>query len=277
MDEQQLQLKLKTLNGEIVLAERKLSDLSHELEQLQTTRDQAFKSHAADVKKQQDQLAAITNEAKITANLARGYSLSLDELQEAHKTFFEKKREDIQEAKNAVRSIHEEVERREAAVKDREDNVTNREAAVENREKVVRNGEEALVVREEKVKIDVEELAKRTSQLLVDEEKSKHSLAQEKELLDDIDRQIRQKRMELHGLTLTIEMKEKVAKNTGQEVEARLTAVESRELLAEGKEKGLNERDTELNKKEIWLDDRERTVGRAYRETIQRGGVVDGA
>ena len=119
-------------------------------------------------------------------------------------------------------------------------------------------------------------MSEKSIQLKNEQELSRQTLVENTKLLDTINRQLILKRMELQTLEEHIaekakrgEIMENEAKRRFQEAGNRLVEVAAKEVI-------LDEKDKKLHEKELQLADRESTIGRAYRETVARGGHIDG-
>jgi chromosome segregation ATPase len=275
--DQQFQAKqtLVTIQADINLLERKKTKILQEIEHLQATKAEAFKQHDQQIKHKQDAADHLTNEGKRLQALAHLYSQSVEDLEKEIAGKKAEKEQLIAEAEIAVKTIHDEADNRIKAVADREKNATEREEEIDHQQKVIALRVKHIVEDGEKLEQKQEELLDRKFALAGKEAAAKEAVAQAQELLDDITRQINEKRMQSQTLDQTIENKTREVDRIGKEAEVKLQELDR--LIAEytKKEEMQSEKAIELNKKERWLDDREATVGRAYRETLQRGGKVN--
>lgn len=277
MNPQELEIKLATLNGEILLAERKLLTIQTDIENHQASKTKALEEFEIIKKKKLGEIDVLMVELEGVMEVHTLYDDVILEQEERRDTAQKETTLIIQTATEKAQGIMAEAENAQKAVEDREQNVSIRE---ENCTLAMDSIEGLFEEVEEHANTNIlqtETLVEREKIVVQSEENSKEAIAQAQVLLDDIDRQLSEKRVEMQNLDITITEKTKIATETGKEVEARLTDVIRRENVVAGEERGLHDKHKELIQKELWLDDRETTVGRAYREVLQRGGTINGA
>lgn len=275
MNEQQLQQKLATLKGDILLAERQLSQLQKDIELHQNSKGKALQEFDKQITAKKKALEAAISEGARLQSLCHLYGGSLEDLQKEIEKIKNIAKLAKETATEEVKSIHEEADNRIKAVEDREKNVENREKTATERENLVENAIKTLQERSleaEKYQIRLEE---REKKIIADEEQAKQSLVKAQKLLDDRDRQLKEKTMQVQQLDETIKEKTSIAETTGKEADSRLADVKRRENLVARKEKDLHDRDIEQNQREIKLNDKSDTIRRAYQEVLSRGGTVN--
>lgn len=273
--DQQLQQKIAQLKAEISLKERELAKLLKDIEQLQKTKGQAFKDYDAQIKVKKEELEGLNQEAGKTQGFCHLYSRQLNELQiEAEK---ELKASNLQKerARQEVEQVYLDAEKTKRQAENRIVAVAEREVKADEKEKLIEAS--IIALQEKQITIDKQEaqIAERIKVAEIAETTSKEAIAKSGKLLDTLDRQIKLKKMQVQNLNTTIDDMGKQAERIG--VEAKTQLEKALKLIEEyNLQKGhLDDRDKELNKKEIWLSDREATVGRAYNETIKRGGKIN--
>jgi len=269
-------LELITIRADIQLNEKKLRDLENDLKILNKTRQIAFDEKNKQIATLQEIIDSLTKEGKRLQGLVHLYSKTLEDLQKDVNKY--KELVVIQKgiATNEVASIHQEADNRIKAVKDREENVDMLITNVDKRGEVVTQKEILLSKKEGELQEREDKANKLDLDVRIQVKKAEATLASKQDLIQNMDRQLEEKRMQVQRLDTEIFQKQKVAETTGQEIESRLTAVVSREILVAGREKELHVTNTELIQKELWLADREATLRRAYLETIKRGGKIEG-
>lgn len=276
MDPQaQAKTDLITLNADIGQLERKRDKILKDLELLNKSKAEAFHQHDQQIKIKKDVAEHWENEGKRFQTLCHLYSNSAEELSETIDRLEKERDQMIAKAQEEVQQIHDDAKNREEAVGNREANVNKTRSIVAKQQEDVIRAVGNLQVMQQKVKEEKAELSDQSGQLEIEREETKQAVAKAQVLLDDIDRQLAEKRMELQGLDTQIENKTRHAETIGKKAESQLAEVQRRENVVARKERGIRETIDKHNKKELWLADREATVGRAYRETIQRGGKVD--
>ena len=276
MDQQQLQEKLTTLKGDILLAERALNKLRSEIEQFNSSKETALKEYNSQIKLKKEEIEAIAAKGKQTQLLVHAYSESLEaivtDLTKAKKQYMD----ELQKATEAVASVHGKAKIRENAVKDRERAVVLREQTVQEQEEIIGHQIEGLIERKDAIQKEEEKLSHRVKVIVEQEQKSKETLEANKILLDDIKSDIIQAEEQLKTLNKKIEDKKAEELALLPKAEETLQEARSLEKVTNERNRLLNEKDKELRNKEIWLDDREETLARSYREVIQRRGSIDG-
>lgn len=267
MDDQLKPIKLK---ADIELATRELRRLQADIDNLATTKKYAFKEFEEQKKDRQKTIDHLQAEGVRLQKLCHMYSSAFTDLEEVIQLAYKEKETVEKEAKEAVIAIHEEVEKRIRAVSDREVNVSKREQLNDQREQAASKKELALtrLITENDNKI--EELIRQGKELDSRTETVNKSLAKAQDLLDDITRQLEQKRMQVQVLDKQIEDKTRIAETTGKNAEERLQSVTLRESIVAGREKMVNERTIEQNKREVRLNDKSATIRRGLDELLQK-------
>lgn len=263
------------IDPEISLLEKKKSDLLKEVEDLQTSKTKALKEYNGQIQHKIEVLDNATKEGQRVAALCRFYSTTLENLTGDMKQLEEEKATRITEAEDAVKGIYAAAYNAAKAVEDREANVTEKEKGVDKHLELA-EVKELENVRQDSILDerldDVEERVAAAEEL---EAKTKDTLAQTRELLDDIKEQIKQKMMQVQTLDIEIATKTQSSEKIGLEAEGKLRVSNRLMVNLSAKEVSLDEKNKRLDKKELWLNDREATVGRAYRETLGRGGKIN--
>lgn len=276
MDPQvQAKTDLITLNADIGQLERKRDKILKDLESLNKSKEEAFKQHDQQIRIKKDAAEHWRREGERFQTLCHLYNKSAEELSETIDRMEKERTQLVQKAKDEVQQIYDDAKNREEAVAGREKHVEVVTKQNEVDKQVVKHKSEELDAEAKKNRIALGEIRRDRENLKNEQEKSKQAVATAQELLDDIDRQLAEKRMELQGLDTQIENRTKHAETIGIEAESRLAEAKRRENVVARKERGIRETIDKHNKKELWLADREATIGRAYHETIQRGGKVN--
>lgn len=263
---------LIAINADIKLAEKEKKKILDDLEQLQKSLGEANKNYDKHLSLKREALDNVQKELSFVKELCQRYTSALELLKPELANFGKK---EIAEAEDRLKVIHGDIEAVKRELIDRENN-TKEEAKRVERES--RSADSKLRVAESIRKANEQEevrLNEKAAKISEDEAKAKEAVVKAQDLLDTINREIEKKRMQVQKLDITIEAKTKQADNIGAEAIAKLQEANRRMALATRKEEANNEKDKEFIQKEHWLDDREATVGRAYRETIQRGGKVE--
>lgn len=260
---------------EVLLAKRK-DKLLNEIEKLEETRKTSFKQTNHEIQEKRKDLEFLTKEGKRLGALSRLYSKSVEELMEKITELKAEEVRLIKEAREKVATVHQEAENRIRAVKDREDNVDAEKEAVKAREK---NASNTLLQAQriqkqneedaERLKYDEAEFAKK--QAIANE-----TLAKQKELLEDIDRQIIGKNMQVQVLDFRIKIKTEKAEEIGKEAERQL--LEANRLIKEYRRKDAlrRKKEGELRIRERKLTDDQQSLKRAYDEIVKKGGQING-
>lgn len=273
MDE--LQQQLATLKGEIQLAERQLRSLQKELEALETTKQTATREYTF-VKKQRSQdIERLTNEGKRLQVLCHAYSKAYEDLEQEVIRIKAEKTEAIRKAAEEVEAVYVDAKRAHGDAEAHEQRVKDKDSAVIVREKECDRRSIELDAEAKKNLTALEAIGRREENVHKEEIAAKTAVADAQHLLDDIDRQTKEKRMELQNLDIIITRKTRRAELIGVEAEAVLKRANSLVAETERKEELLNARDIEQNKREIQLNDKSATIRRAYSETLQRGGKLN--
>jgi chromosome segregation protein len=266
---------LVTLEADIDLKNRELKKVTTELERLNTTRGTSFEQYDKQIKLKQNQIDGLQKEMeRLEGEIKKSTELfhSLDGQIVAKQT---EAARITSEANQQVLEIHNDAERREEAIGNKEANVKLREEQVKTNQEIVDKSLHEINLQKTRVAKARQELVTDKATFEAEKKQSEQAIAKAQELLDDINRQIREQSMQLSTINTSIDVQTKKADEIGKEANERLEKVKTREILVAGRERGVNEKRNELIKKEIWLDDREATVGRAYRETLERGGNIN--
>lgn len=276
--EPQLQAKqsLIQIEADIHLAERDKRKIVTELEQLNSTRTAAFKQYDQQIKHKKDEYDVY--EAKIediTTAIEKNEEV-LQQLSDEVVQLTTKRDRLIAEARDAVKTVHDEAEQREKAVTDREHNVQIASEEVKLSEQIVNKTVQEIALQQGQLTIERKVFEKDQRDFAAEEEASKKTVAKAQELLDDINRQLKAQRMQSQQLDTEIINKTAHSIVIGNLAQVRLDEADRRLKVVAQREVSANEKDIEQHNKDIQLDDREATIGRAYRETLQRGGKIDG-
>lgn len=263
---------LTRIQADIRLATREYNKILKDIEQFETSKTAALKEGDQQIRIQKASIERLTNEGIRLSTLCRLYSQTLADLELAMKDYG---KEDVERAEQKVKEIYGEAERTRAdadaymkRVEVKDNSVKLRE--IEADKKLV----EAKEIQEKTAKLQIK-LDEQQKAITHEEITAKQSLVEANKLLDDISRQIREKRMQNQGLDIIISNKTKQADAIGVEANAKLTEAHRLLSVADKRKEAQDARDITQNNKEIWLSDREATVGRAYRETLQRGGKLN--
>lgn len=266
---------LVVIKADLDLLERTKKKTENELEQLNKTKTEALRMHEHQVTQKKTEAEHWKREGERLQNLCHLYSQSVEDLEKLIKEKKLERTQLIQKTTDEVQQIHDDAKNREEAVTGREKNVTLISERTKKDVEIVTRTLRAIALREKKLTADRQVLKEEQKQHKAMVELSKLEVAKAQRLLDDIDRQLAEKREEKRTLEVQITQQTKHAETIGKEANSRLTDVKRRESVVVRKEIAANERDEKQNQREIKLADREATVGRAYRETIQRGGRVN--
>jgi hypothetical protein len=257
------------------LAEREKNKILQELETIQGTKEVAFREIAQQKENAQKEVMALKGEGLRLQGLVRLYTEAIEgfiqERDLAEKAALTQKTRAIEE----VKGIYSDADRRERVVMDREENVSKKEAELAKCEDIIKGREGAVIVIESQIEERAQLIMAREKGLSIREADSNLRLEKTRRLLDDIERQLKEKRIEMESLDTTIRNKTMIAEQTGIEAQSKLkeASLLIKELAAQKETQ--DEKDKKLNQKELWLNDREATVGRAYNEVISRGGRVE--
>lgn len=274
MDQQTIDARQNriAIEADVSLLERERDKILADLEQLQNTQKEAHLTLDKQLSVKKGVLENISIEIAQAKALCDKYNQTLAELKDLLKDFGKK---EIDEALDRLKVIDGDINVIRKEFIDRENNIAEREKKVlEERRIAARQAAEA-----ERVKKDYHErdLLLDTRERTIDnrEKEAKAAVVKANELLDTINGEIKSKRMQVQRIDITIETKTKQAENIGIEAEGKLKEATRRLKEISRKEEALREKDDKLTIRETKVADREATVGRAYREVIQRGGVVE--
>lgn len=266
--------QLIKIQADIDLKEREYKKLFEELENLQKAKGAAFKQHDTQIQHKKDELAVLEKKIDYLQSL-------MPPLQEAY-VFLQNNVKRIKEngdmvtkaAEDAVKTVYSDADAIKREAMDLEANVKKHENEVVKRENEVAFREKRADERDIVQNALDKKLDNRTTELDNLEIESKKTVAKAQELLDDINRQLNTKRMQVQKLDSEIIQKTEHAVVIGNIAQRKLETVEQREKVVAQREVSTHAKTTELHNKELWLTDRESELRRAYTEVVQRGGNV---
>lgn len=268
--EQELKQRLAQLKGDILLAEKSLSQLQKDIEQHQTSKDRSLKQYDVQIREKKEIITNLTSQGEKLHALVILESQALQELQEA----CEKERavlaSDVQKAREEVKGVYEAAENRQKSVEDRENNVEIREEAVEEGRLAVEEGRLAVDSERSRLQLLDSELDTKRQEVDSKVERSNQTLAQTQELLDDIHKQIEVYKPVLEKLKTEIDEQTLIAQDIGIEADRKMKEAEKKLAQAIALSITLKKKEKELSDKEVWLADRERSLRRSYDEIVRR-------
>lgn len=274
MDQQQQRIHLQEVNGDIILAEKKLQRLSSDVTNFEESKAAGLREYDNQIKKKQAEIDALTLEGKRLQGLSHIYSNAIQNLRIEKETQEKINIHLIEKAQTDVLLIHQVAKEVREAAQIQQKKVKVFALTVLLRHVSVVNMSAALTLLKKQLDIKQEAIEKQDRDVTERERSANVALAESQKLLEDINRQLPEKQKMLTNLNEFIEKRKKEAEQIG--ILAAMRLAEANRLLSgvARKEKLQRAKSIELNKKELWLNDREATVGRAYRETISRGGRV---
>lgn len=273
-DKQLLEQQLAGIQGEILIAEKQLKSLQGDIENHERVKGDSLKEYDTQIKNKKEEIDSLELEGARLRRLIILEGESYEAIKEEKIKESEKWAQDAKDAEEAVKSIYSNADNRIRAVADREANCENAER--QNLADSTKNREMAENLQKEADSIEIQRaiVKKSREELSAAEEKSKLTLAEEKEKLDDITRQIPIQTAILEKIKRDIEENTDKASAILKNADDKMRKADERSLILNMRDRRQNERENEQSKKEAWLDDREGTVGRAYKEVIQRGGII---
>ena len=274
MDQQIVQANqtLLKLKADIVLAEKEKKKALDDLDQLQSIKTQAYKKYNTENTLQQNKIKVLTKTVGDLKSMADDLEAVIKSKKDELKDFG---KEEIKAANDSLKVIHGDIEIIKREIKDREENIASEKEYLNKSHRDMDIKIQELQTLKFELELREGEIQKEKDRLGEAEQQSKEAVAKNRELLDDINRELKEKRMQVINLDVAIESKTKQAESVGVDANARLAEAEHLEKLVLGKENALNDKNIELIKKERWLSDREASLRRAYLETVHRGGKVD--
>jgi hypothetical protein len=267
----QSQQTLSTLQGEIRLAEKERLRLLDDIDRLN-------KAKASEFQDAQKQLTMVRNDVKTLATKREHLELDCAVLSSSIK----KSRQDLEEygkneintAKKAAAAIHLASHQKLKMVEEKELSVAKRAEEVAKRETDVTVHENDVAQREKESKVIEMQLTRQTAELAERTQLEKAEVSRLEGIKNDLIPKIEELQRDEKRTREQIKISEKYAIETRQTADATLKAAIARQLTLDGQKELLDRREEKLRQKEIWLNDREATVGRAYKEVISRGGTI---
>jgi len=269
----QQQQQTASIQGESFLAEKEKEKVSAELQHLQIAREIEFKEYNAQkavltkavevLKVEKVQLEA---DVKVAGEKYDGIIRSINEYGE----------NEVEKAKNAVTSIYLTAQILQREWKDKVMKADVKAEELEKREQEL--NELNIAVEQQRVENEVEEnlLKKREYQLTLKQEIVKKTVAQLEEKRDTLISEVETNQAKLRGVRITIKIQEDTAAKTVADAEIKLREANIKMAETKALEEKNNETSKNLAIEKLQLDDYAATIRRAYRETMDRGGKIDG-
>jgi chromosome segregation ATPase len=261
------------LEADIRLLERKRFELLEDIERIQKSKTKTIQFLREDTEK---------NEKKHTSLLGMVSNLT-GQSNELDTSIKQIKLKEQEEANTIVSDAHKKAEE---IVHDATIKMNSANAELERVQTMQKN----LQDREDQLDTFSEDLIKQGKDIGKEKSRLKNEEEMLRRMTREVDEDLMKKRKEIEQLTPQIEsasealelLNNELAGRKGRlkEVTDTIEANERELLLKKAElqtwEDKLKEKETDLNGKEIWLNDREATVGRAYKEVISKGGTVNG-
>jgi hypothetical protein len=183
---------------------------------------------------------------------------------------------ELQTARDAVKAVYHEAKQIKGRAEDLLENTRNYDKIVTKREQTASRQEENNKKKALELEKEAEDsgLRKHTAEEM--ERKSHETVAKAQELLDDIEGQVTQKRMDLQTLTTAISKKAVIVREMGVEAELALKEAKRRGAALSAKEVMLDEKAKKLAQRETWLNGRAERIRRAYDKVLSKGGLLNG-
>lgn len=253
--------------------ELKKERIFEELRQLEEVKKVEYKEHEARINNLKKDIRILTEERAI---LDAACKKAVKEREKATESTTVYVKNELEAAEKEVGKIYAKAtetlktaERIEDKCKLKQDLVDIKEEELNKREKLLNDRYDENIRR--KLELDKKEADFKTS-----EESRQKSIAMDEEKVDTLTREIARKEAKLKGLHITISINEK--SNEEIELITKRIKKEQRILIAKQKVKEveLNFQEENITKREIAVKERERIASRAYREIINKGGIVYG-
>lgn len=272
MDQFQAQIQQDQIKAE----ERELKKLQKDIEEMQKTKATAFKEYDFHIKQKKTEFEHLTAETQKIQGFCHLYSKQLASLKEETEKELHISELQKERARQEVEQVYLDAEKTKRQAENRIVAVAEREVKADEKEKLIEASIIALQEKQMAVEKQENQVTERKAVIDLAEKQLKITLAERQVLIDNLDRQIKLKKMQVQNLNTTIDDMGKQAERIG--VEAKTQLEKALKLIEEYtlKKGHLDDRDKELNKKEILLNDKSKTIRRAYNEVLQRGGVVNG-
>lgn len=270
-----LSKKLLQLKAEITLKEKEYNKLLLDIEQLQKTKKTAFEQSTKEIKDNTEKIANLISKGKEMTALLTLQSEALEDIQNKINNAKEQYAKDKLDAENAVKAVYAQFDAEKRHVENMKKDVESRETALKDSQKELQAKENSIEIAENDYMQKVNILRDREKKITLAQIEVNKTLVKQLELLDDINTRVEQKRLEVKRLDESIKNKTQHAETIGQEQHDKAILLSIKEKDLKIKTEAMENKIIELNNKEAWLSDREATVGRAYKETLKRGGVVN--
>lgn len=275
MTQQELELRLQTLQGEIIISEKTLRNLHSDIQNVQESKDKVSKELLQQIKEKRDRLTFLIDTTKQVITYSKQADEHLEKLRQEGKDQEATNLHEIEQAKEKAAGIIWDAEQLLSTVHTLQKQIYTYYVVVLLKsieaQKTLRTAQE-IEARNDKQTVQLTLREKLVEKI---EKESEELVAHNKNLLDDMVIRIEAKRKEEKILDESITNKKEEAAVIGNLVRIQLQMANRLIKEYNARKKLQDEKDIEQNKKELWLTDREATVGRAYRETISRGGRVN--
>lgn len=266
---QQEQHRLNTIKSEISLAEKKRDEILLDLTRLDETKKSELKSHKnriETIKKDIQTLSFEKNRLESECkNLSEVYVKKESEIRVYGTNEIKKAEETVQVICARAKKIQSVAEEKQRTVEEKSIVVDNRESSVKSREYSV--NEKEIVYKKNFTELESKKIQIEQSKQSID-----GYLSSVKVKIKEIEMTIAQKEKTILELNVVLERKEAAKKRIDDEMSTKMNEANRLMAMAESTNEANIKKSIELNRKEIWLNDRESAVGRAYREVVQRGG-----
>lgn len=259
---QEERVKLEAVKADIRQAEKKREDLLRDIEELQKTKENAFKQYLTESKKRDDALDARREELVELRVWCHMYSKSVETFQEYIKDFGKK---EVEEANQRLLVVHSDIDIIRREISDREKNIDDRLEMLQRREDAVKRGLQSIALQQGAVEDNHKAVEKERDMLRDKKRDIGTAVAEAAKKLDDITMLLIQKRREMESIDRDIHIKTVNAKGIGSDAAAQLQEAERRMREVDARERDLNAKEQNIITKTIWLDDREAELRRTAR------------
>jgi hypothetical protein len=273
MDLQQLEQKRLQLQGEITLLERQLEKLQQDLAQLDETKKSETKLHLdkIDKLKKNINILIVDKESleKNVKSLSEEYKTVTTNLEEYGKN-------EVKKTEEAVKSIYLEADNVNKKAQDHAAEVKKNELEISVRESNVNKLIQEVKIQTDKnifEKCRLQAESKLIEQLRID---TNEMVSAVEKKVYNLNAQIKSLEAKAHGLEITVQIKEKWAKQTDEEINTK--KIETERLLAESKaiNEAADKRENELIEREKLLKDQQSMLQRSINEFENKGGILNG-